>query len=55
MWPTPWARSTFCVFLFHPKSPTTPRKARDGLGSPDVLGPLQRCKSAVPKSDAYTL
>jgi hypothetical protein len=35
LWPTPQARSTFCAFLFHPESPSAPRKDEDGLGSPD--------------------
>jgi hypothetical protein len=33
--PTPWARSTFHVFLFHLESPSAPQKAGDGLGSTD--------------------
>jgi hypothetical protein len=33
--PTPRARSTFRVFLFCPESPSAPRKAGDGMGSPD--------------------
>jgi hypothetical protein len=33
--PTPWARSPFRAFLFRPESPSMPRKAGDGLGSPD--------------------
>jgi hypothetical protein len=33
--PTPRARSTFRTFLFRPESPSAPRKAGDGLGSPD--------------------
>jgi hypothetical protein len=33
--PTPRVRSTFRAFLFHPESPSAPRKAGDGLGSPD--------------------
>jgi hypothetical protein len=33
--PTPWARSTFRAFLFHPESLSAPRKAGDGLGSLD--------------------
>jgi hypothetical protein len=33
--PTPWARSMFRAFSFHPESPSAPRKAGDGLGSPD--------------------
>jgi hypothetical protein len=33
--PTPRVRSTFRVFLFHPESPSAPRKAGDGLGSSD--------------------
>jgi hypothetical protein len=32
---TPRARSTFRAFLFRPESPGTPRKAGDGMGSPD--------------------
>jgi hypothetical protein len=32
---TPWARSTFRAFLFRPESPIAPRKAGDGLSSPD--------------------
>jgi hypothetical protein len=35
LWPTSRARSTFRVFLFRPESPSAPRKAGDGLGSPD--------------------
>jgi hypothetical protein len=35
LWLTPRARSMFCAFLFCPKSPSVPRKAGDGLGSPD--------------------
>jgi hypothetical protein len=35
LWPTPRARLTFHAFLFHPKSPSAPRKAGDGLDSPD--------------------
>jgi hypothetical protein len=30
--PTPRARSPFHAFLFHPESPSAPRKAGDGLG-----------------------
>jgi hypothetical protein len=37
MWPTPRARSTFRMFLFRLESPTAPRKAGDGLDSPDGL------------------
>jgi hypothetical protein len=33
--PTPRARSTFRAFLFRSESPSTPRKAEDGLGLPD--------------------
>jgi hypothetical protein len=33
--PTPRARSPFRTFLFRPKSSSAPRKAGDGLGSPD--------------------
>jgi hypothetical protein len=33
--PTPRARSTFRAFLFRPESASAPRKAGDGLGSPD--------------------
>jgi hypothetical protein len=33
--PTPPARSPFRAFLFRPESPIAPRKAGDGLGSPD--------------------
>jgi hypothetical protein len=33
--PTPRTRSTFRAFSFRPESPSTPRKAGDGLGSPD--------------------
>jgi hypothetical protein len=33
--PTPQARSPFRAFLFRPKSPSAPRKAGDGLDSPD--------------------
>jgi hypothetical protein len=33
--PTPRARSMFCAFLFRPESWSVPRKAGDGLGSPD--------------------
>jgi hypothetical protein len=33
--PTPRARSPFRAFLFRPESPSAPRKAGDGLGSPD--------------------
>jgi hypothetical protein len=32
---TPQARSPFRVFSFRPESPGAPRKAGDGLGSPD--------------------
>jgi hypothetical protein len=39
LWPTPRARSTFRAFFFRPESPTAPRKAGDGLGSPDGLTP----------------
>jgi hypothetical protein len=35
LWRTPRARSMFCAFLFRPESPSVPRKAGDGLGSPD--------------------
>jgi hypothetical protein len=35
LWPTPRARLMFCMFLFHPESPSEPQKAGDGLGSPD--------------------
>jgi hypothetical protein len=35
LWPIPQARSTFRAFSFHPESPSTPRKAADGLGSLD--------------------
>jgi hypothetical protein len=37
LWPTPRARSTFRAFLFRSESLTAPRKAEDGLGSPDGL------------------
>jgi hypothetical protein len=33
--PTPRARSTFRASLFRLESPSAPRKAGDGLGSPD--------------------
>jgi hypothetical protein len=33
--PTPWACSPFRAFSFRPESPSAPRKAGDGLGSPD--------------------
>jgi hypothetical protein len=33
--PTPRARSPFRAFLFRPESPNAPRKAGNGLGSPD--------------------
>jgi hypothetical protein len=33
--PTPRARSPFRAFLFRPESPSAPRKAGDGMGSPD--------------------
>jgi hypothetical protein len=39
LWPTPRARSTFRAFLFRSESPTAPRKAGDGLGSPDGWKP----------------
>jgi hypothetical protein len=32
---TPRARSPFRAFSFRPESPSAPRKAGDGLGSPD--------------------
>jgi hypothetical protein len=32
---TPRARSLFRAFLFRPESPSAPRKAGNGLGSPD--------------------
>jgi hypothetical protein len=35
LWPTPRARSMFHAFLFRPETPSAPRKAGDGLGSPD--------------------
>jgi hypothetical protein len=37
--PIPRACSTFRAFLFCPESPSVPRKAGDGLGSPDGLKP----------------
>jgi hypothetical protein len=33
--PTSRARSPILAFLFHPESLSVPRKAGDGLGSPD--------------------
>jgi hypothetical protein len=33
--PTPQARSPFHAFSFRSESPSMPRKAGDGLGSPD--------------------
>jgi hypothetical protein len=33
--PTPQAHSMFRVFLFRSESPSAPRNAGDGLGSPD--------------------
>jgi hypothetical protein len=32
---TPRARSMFRAFLFHLEPPSAPRKAGDGMGSPD--------------------